>query len=139
MACLLALSLVGCYEYRGPYTTADVEEKLTGKYPDKTIHIQRKGAQTWECWFDELPDAVFQVWVGRGGGDPQYGGEPGEDSLLRRHQKLQISRKDSARRQSAAGDKDHRKERTCGDRGGHGQCGLQSCGLCGADFYDRVR
>lgn len=70
MACLLALSLVGCYEYRGPYTKADVEEKLTGRYPDETIHIQQKGAQSWECWFDKLPDAVFQVWVGRGGGDP---------------------------------------------------------------------
>ena len=70
MACLLALSLAGCYEYRGPYTTADVEEKLTGKYPDKAIHIQQKGLQSWECWFDELPDVVFQVWVGRGSGAP---------------------------------------------------------------------
>ena len=57
MVCLLVLSLVGCYEYRGPYTTADVEERLTGKYPDKTIHIQQKGVQSWECWFDEVPDA----------------------------------------------------------------------------------
>lgn len=70
MACLLALSLVGCYEYRGPYTTADVEEKLTGKYPDKTINIRQNGEQTWECWFDELPNIVFQVWVGRGSGAP---------------------------------------------------------------------
>ena len=70
MTCLLALSLTGCYEYRGPYTTADVEEKLTGTYPDKTINIQQNGEQTWECWFDELPDVVFQVWVGRGSGAP---------------------------------------------------------------------
>ena len=70
MVCLLVLSLVGCYEYRGPYTTADVEERLTGKYPDKTIHIQQKGVQSWECWFDEVPDAIFQVWVGRGSGAP---------------------------------------------------------------------
>ena len=70
MACLLALSLAGCYEYRGPYTRADVEEYLTGRYPDETIHIRQEGLQTWECWFDELPDAVFQVWVGQGGGDP---------------------------------------------------------------------
>lgn len=70
VVCLLVLSLVGCYEYRGPYTTADVEERLAGRYPDKTIHIQQKGAQSWECWFDEVPDAVFQVWVGRGSGAP---------------------------------------------------------------------
>ena len=70
MACLLTLSLVGCYEYRGPYSKADVEEYLTGRYPDETFHIQQKGLQTWECWFDELPDAAFQVWVGQGGGDP---------------------------------------------------------------------
>ena len=47
VVCLLVLSLVGCYEYRGPYTTADVEERLAGRYPDKTIHIQQKGAQSW--------------------------------------------------------------------------------------------
>ena len=70
IACLLALSLVGCYEYRGPYSKADVEEYLTGRYPEETLHIQQKGLQTWECWFDELPDATFQVWVGQGGGDP---------------------------------------------------------------------
>ena len=70
MVCLLALSLVGCYEYRGPYTKADVKEYLTRRYPDETIYIQQKGIQTWDCWFGELPDAVFQVWVGRGGGDP---------------------------------------------------------------------
>ena len=70
MACLLTLSLVGCYEYRGPYTRADVEEYLTGRYPDETINIRQEGLQTWECWFDGLPDAVFQVWVGQGGGDP---------------------------------------------------------------------
>ena len=70
MACLLVLSLIGCYEYRGPYTRADVEEYLTGRYPDETIHIRQKGLQTWDCWFGELPDAVFQVWVGQGGGDP---------------------------------------------------------------------
>ena len=70
MACLLALSLAGCYEYRGPYTRADVEEYLTGRYPDETINIRQKGLQTWECWFDGVPDAVFQVWVGQGGGDP---------------------------------------------------------------------
>ena len=70
MACLLALLLAGCYEYRGPYTRADVEEYLTGRYPDETIYVRKKGLQTWECWFDELPDAVFQVWVGEGGGDP---------------------------------------------------------------------
>ena len=70
IACLLALLLVGCYEDRGPYTTADVKEKLTGKYPDKTINIRQNGKQTWECWFDELPEAVFQVWVGRGSGAP---------------------------------------------------------------------
>ena len=70
MACLLALSLAGCYEYRGPYTRADIEEYLAGRYPDETIHVRKKGLQTWECWFDELPDAVFQVWVGQGGGDP---------------------------------------------------------------------
>ena len=70
IACLLDLSLVGCYEYRGPYSKADVEEYLTGRYPEETLHIQQKGLQTWECWFDELPDATFQVWVGQGGGDP---------------------------------------------------------------------
>ena len=70
MVCLLALSLVGCYEYRGPYTKSDVEEYLAGRYPDETLHIQQKGLQTWKCWFDELPDAAFQVWVGQGGGDP---------------------------------------------------------------------
>ena len=42
MACLLALSLAGCYEYRGPYTRADVEEYLTGRYPDETINIRQK-------------------------------------------------------------------------------------------------
>ena len=70
IACLLALSLVGCYEYRGPYSKADVEEYLTGRYPDETINVRQRGLQTWECWFDELPEAVFQVWVGQGGGDP---------------------------------------------------------------------
>ena len=70
MACLLTLSLVGCYEYRGPYSKADVEEYLTGRYPDETINVRQRGLQTWECWFDELPEAVFQVWVGQGGGDP---------------------------------------------------------------------
>ena len=70
MVCLLALPLIGCYEYRGPYTKADVEEYLTGRYPDETINIKQKGLQTWNCWFEELPDAVFQVWVGQGGGDP---------------------------------------------------------------------
>lgn len=70
MACLLTLSLVGCYEYRGPYSKEDVEEYLTGRYPEETLHIQQKGLQTWECWFDELPDAAFRVWVGQGGGDP---------------------------------------------------------------------
>ena len=30
MACLLVLPLMGCYEYRGPYTKADVEEYLAG-------------------------------------------------------------------------------------------------------------
>ena len=70
MACLLALLFVGCYEYRGPYTKTDVEEYLTGRYPDETINIRQEGLQTWECWFDGLPDAVFQVWVGQGGGDP---------------------------------------------------------------------
>ena len=70
IACLLALSLVGCYEYRGPYSKADVEEYLTGRYPDETINVRQRGLQTWECWFDELPEAVFQVWVGEGGGDP---------------------------------------------------------------------
>lgn len=43
MACLLALSLVGCYEYRRPYSKADVEEYLTGRYPDETLHIQQRG------------------------------------------------------------------------------------------------
>lgn len=70
MVCLLALSLVGCYEYRGPYTKADVEEYLSGRYPDETINIRQNGLQTWNCWFDELPDAIFRVWVGQGGGDP---------------------------------------------------------------------
>lgn len=70
IACLLVLSLAGCYEYRGPYTKGDVKAYLTGRYPDETIHIRYKGLQTWECWFDALPDAVFQVWVGQGGGDP---------------------------------------------------------------------
>ena len=70
IACLLALSLVGCYEYRGPYSKADVEEYLTGRYPDETINVRQRGLQTWECWFDELPDAAFRVWVGQGGGDP---------------------------------------------------------------------
>ncbi|MDE6951323.1 MAG: hypothetical protein K2P64_10485 [Lachnospiraceae bacterium] len=70
LACMLALSLVGCYEYRGPYTKTDVEEYLTGRYPDETINVRQRGLQIWECWFDELPDAVFQVWVGQGGGDP---------------------------------------------------------------------
>lgn len=70
IACLLALSLVGCYEYRGPYTKADVEEFLKGRYPDEVINIRQNGLQTWSCWFDQLPDAVFHVWVGQGGGDP---------------------------------------------------------------------
>lgn len=71
LACLLlALSLAGCYEYRGPYTQADVEEYLAGSFPGEAVHVQPKGLQSWECWFDELPEAVFQVWVGRGGGDP---------------------------------------------------------------------
>ena len=70
IACLLALPLVGCYEYRGPYTRADVEEYLTGRYPDETINVRHRGLQTWECWFDGLPDAVFRVWVGQSGGDP---------------------------------------------------------------------
>lgn len=70
MVCLLTLSLVDCYEYRGPYTKADVEEYLTGRYPDETITIRQKGFQKWDCWFDVVPDAVFQVWVGQGGGDP---------------------------------------------------------------------
>ena len=69
-ACLLALSLVGCYEYRGPYTTADVEEKLTGRYPNEAIKIRRSGLQAWDCWFEDVPNAVFHVRVGRGGGDP---------------------------------------------------------------------
>ena len=43
MACLLALWLVGCYEYRGPYTRADVREYLTGRYPDETINIRQEG------------------------------------------------------------------------------------------------
>lgn len=68
--CLLALSLVGCYDYRGPYSKADVEEFLAGKYPDEAITIQQKGLQKWNCWFEEVPDAVFHVWVGQGGGDP---------------------------------------------------------------------
>lgn len=70
MVCLLALSLVGCYDYRGPYTEADVEKYLSGKYPDKIVTIRQKGRQTWNCWFNELPDAIFQVRVGKGGGDP---------------------------------------------------------------------
>lgn len=45
MVCLLALSLAGCYEYRGPYTRADVEEYLTGRYPDETINIRQEGLQ----------------------------------------------------------------------------------------------
>lgn len=70
MAGLLALLLTGCYEYRGPYSKADVEEYLTGRYPDETINVRQRGLQTWDCWFGELPDAVFQVWVGQGGGNP---------------------------------------------------------------------
>ena len=66
MACLLALWFAGCFEYRGPYTKTDVEGYLTGRYPDYTINIRQKGIQSWECWFGELPAAVFQVWVGQG-------------------------------------------------------------------------
>ncbi len=47
-----------------------VEEYLTGRYPDETINIRQRGLQTRECWFDGVPDVIFQVWVGQSGGDP---------------------------------------------------------------------
>ena len=68
--CLLALPLAGCYEYRGPYTGADVEAYLAGRFPGEAVSVRRSGLQTWECRFDEVPEAVFHVRVGRGGGDP---------------------------------------------------------------------
>lgn len=67
---LLVLSLAGCHDYRGPYSKADVEAFLAGKYPDKVIKIQQNGLQTWACRFEELPEVVFHVEVGWGGGDP---------------------------------------------------------------------
>ena len=70
LCCLLVLLLGGCYEYRGPYTKADVREMLEGRYPGEDIHIRGSGLQTWNCWFGAVPEAVFQVRVGWGGGDP---------------------------------------------------------------------
>lgn len=62
-SCLLALPLAGCYEYRGPYTKADVEEYLTGRYPDQTIMIRQKGLQTWDCWFEKLPYLIMTLKI----------------------------------------------------------------------------
>jgi len=66
----LVTILTSCYEYRGPYTNEQVQELLDNRFPGEAITFKKKSNKVWNCWFDDLPEAVFQVREAKGGGDP---------------------------------------------------------------------
>ena len=60
----------GCNEGPWYFSNKEVKEYLEEKYPDSGVQFKRFSLNVWNCWFPELPDAVFQVEVKASGGDP---------------------------------------------------------------------
>ncbi len=69
----LCLTLSGCTT-NSPleYSKRDVREYLEKEFPGEEMVIQGGSwlDQTWNCYFADLPEAVFQVSAERRGGDP---------------------------------------------------------------------
>ena len=62
--------LTNIYEYRGPYTNEQVQALLNNRFPGEAVSFQKKSKKVWNCWFDDLPEVIFQVKEATGGGDP---------------------------------------------------------------------
>ncbi len=70
-AVLLLALLCGCTQGSRHFTMQQVQEHLEWAYPGQAVHVEKKGwGSGWRCWFEDLPEAEFQVYVGRQGGDP---------------------------------------------------------------------
>jgi len=68
LAALLLMS--GCNEGPWLFTDEQAREHLERRYPGQEIEMQAKGLNTWDCWFEDLPEVVFQVEMVKRGGDP---------------------------------------------------------------------
>lgn len=55
---------------RGEFGDEQVRQLLEKRFPGERISFRKSGGMRWNCWFDDLPEAVFPVRVARGGGDP---------------------------------------------------------------------
>lgn len=90
---LLALLLTGC----GVHSRGDVVDYLKERYPDDRIVVSRrcqeirhgtKVTRSWDCWFADLPEAVFTVGSAWGPGPPAPGYSilcDGDEVLWRYH------------------------------------------------------
>lgn len=67
---LAALLLSGCNEGPWQFSDEQAREHLESRYPGERIEMRAQGRNTWLCWFEDLPDATFQVKMVRRGGDP---------------------------------------------------------------------
>lgn len=67
---VLVLLFSSCNNGPWLFTNRQVKEYLDQKYPGEHIQVQQKGLNSWICWFDDLPDAVFRVKVISKGSGP---------------------------------------------------------------------
>ncbi len=70
LAGIIAVLFCGCNEGPWYFSSEQVKEYLAKKYPDSGVQFKRSSFNVWNCWFPDLPDAVFQVTVAASGGNP---------------------------------------------------------------------
>ena len=70
LAGIIAALFCGCNEGPWYFSSEQVKEYLSKKYPASGVQFKRVSLNVWNCWFPELPDAVFQVEVKTSGGNP---------------------------------------------------------------------
>lgn len=64
------LLLGGCNEGPWLFTSRQAREHLENRYPGEAIQMRKRGLNNWVCWFEDLPEAVFQISIATRGGDP---------------------------------------------------------------------
>ena len=70
LAGFIAVLFCGCNEGPWYFSNEQVKEHLSKKYPDSGVQFKKSSFNVWNCWFPDLPDAVFQVKVATSGGNP---------------------------------------------------------------------
>lgn len=70
LAGIAAVLFCGCNEGPWYFSSEQVKEYLSEKYPASGVQFKRASLDVWNCWFPDLPDAVFQVEVKSSGGNP---------------------------------------------------------------------